>query len=106
MAKWLAEILKPVVYRYVDLTGKDMFKFGTNTDDFSARCNITNTYMCLFDATSLFTNIPLTKTIHICLNTLYRNPDINEPSLPESLLENLLLKETTEVEFMRCWCDG
>ena len=99
MAKCLAEILKPVVDRYSKHTVKDMFKFCTNMEDLLANCDIMNTYMCLFDVTSLFANIPLTETIGICLNTLCRNPDINDPSSPESLLEELLLKATTDVEF-------
>ena len=99
MAKWLAETLKPVFDKYSNHTVKDTFEFCANIADFSAHSDITNTYMCSFDVTSLFTNIPLAETIRICLDTLYRDPDINKPSVPENLLEKLLRKATTEVEF-------
>ena len=39
---------------------------------------------------SLFTNIPLNKTIKICLDRLYRgDPDVR-PSIPEKTLEKML----------------
>ena len=44
-------------------------------------------------------NIPLEETIQICLDTLYRDEQIEQPSLPEMLLKKLLLKATSDVEF-------
>ena len=99
MAKWLAETSKPVVNKYLDHTVKDTFEFYANIVDFSSMSDIMNTYMCSFNVISLFINIPLTETILICLDTLYKDPVINKSSLPESLLEKLSLKVTTEVEF-------
>ena len=55
--------------------------------------------MCSFDASSLFTNIPLEETIQICLDTLYRDEQTPKPALPGKLLKTLLVKATTEVEF-------
>ena len=47
----------------------------------------------------LFTDIPLEETIQICLDTFYRDEQIEQPSLPEILLKKLLLKATSDVEF-------
>ena len=55
--------------------------------------------MCLFDVISLFTSIPLSRTIEICMDTLYRDEDVDIQSIPEAVLKKLLLKATTEVEF-------
>ena len=55
--------------------------------------------MCSFDVANLFTNIPLEETIQICLDTFYRDEQIEQPSLPEILLKKLLLKATSDVEF-------
>ena len=62
-----------------------------------------NNYVRSIDVTSLFTNTPLTETVRVYHDTLYSNPDINEPILTESLLEKQLLKATTEAGFS---CDG
>lgn len=56
-------------------------------------------YMCSFDIVSLFTNIPLRQTFEICLDALYRNDNVVPPSVPEKVLEKLLTKATTDVEF-------
>ena len=58
-----------------------------------------NSFMCSFDVSSLFTNIPLRPTPKICLATLYRDESVSVPPIPEALVEKLLIKATTEVEF-------
>ena len=55
--------------------------------------------MYSFDIVSLFTNVPLKETMQICLDTLYRDPSIETPRVREALLQKLLLKATTEMEF-------
>ena len=99
LAKWLAEILKPVVDKYSEHAIRDTFEFCENIENFSAENDTTSKYMCSFDIASLFTNIPLTETIQICMDTLYRNDEIQKPSVPERLLKSLLIKATTEVIF-------
>ena len=54
--------------------------------------------MCSYDVTSLLTSIPLAETIDICMDSLYRDPQIKKPRTPEKLLRKMLLKATTEVE--------
>ena len=46
--------------------------------------------MVSFDVRSLFTNVPLKKTIKICLDRLYRGDPNHRPSIPESTLKKLL----------------
>ena len=99
IAKWLAELLKPVVLKYSNFTIKDTFEFCRNMEDFQKENDSSGLFMCSFDITSLFTNIPLEKTFDICLNALYRDESIPRPSVPERLMRKLLLKATTEVEF-------
>ena len=66
--------------------------FCTKLDECEAEGNIEGTYMCSFDVTSLL-------TLKICMDTLYRDESVKKPSIPEALLEKLLVKATTEVEF-------
>ena len=99
MVKWLAPLLEPVLEKYSTHTIKDTFEFCGNIQRYSEEHDTTNAFMCSFDITSLFTNIPLDATIQICLDALYRDEELSTPSLPENLLHKLLLKATTEVEF-------
>ena len=99
MAKWLAEVLRPVVNKYSRHTIKDTFEFCRNIEEFQSQNDTSSMFMCSFDISSLFTCIPLEKTIEICLDALYREEDIAKPTVPEKVLKKLLLKATTEVEF-------
>ena len=53
--------------------------------------------MCSFDVCSLFTNVPLDKTIQICLEKLYSLPD--PPTLPRDALHKLLEFATKKSHF-------
>ena len=99
LAKWLGELLKPVLDKYSEHTVRDTFQFCENIERFSCRNDVEQTYMCSFDVISLFTSIPLSRTIEICMDTLYRDEDVDIPSIPEAVLKKLLLKATTEIEF-------
>ena len=99
LAKWLAELLKPVLDKYNEHTVRDTFQFCENIEKFASERDVDRMYMCSFDVISLFTNIPLSRTIEICLDTLYRDDDMTAPVIPEAVLKKLLLKATTEVEF-------
>ena len=97
LARWLAELLKPVVERYSSHTVKDSFSF---CDILRQQRNLGDTaFMCSFDVKSLFTNVPLSETIQICLDALYRSEDGTSLYVEESLLRSLLLKCTRDVEF-------
>ena len=64
------------------------------------------------DVESLFTNIPVKRTINIILEKVYNNRKIPPPVIPKHILEKLLLICTTEVPFrdmdgkMYQQCDG
>ena len=97
LARWLAELLEPVLERFSFHCVKDSFSF----------CDVLrqhgepgkSAFMCSFDVKSLFTNIPLDETITVCLDTLYRCDDISPPCIEETLLNKLLIRCTRDVEF-------
>ena len=100
MAKWLAEVLSPVVKLFSQHTVVDTFHLCADLDGFAAEYeNLGSTFMCSFDIASLFTNVPLAEVITITLDALYRNPGITAPTVPETLLRKMLHKATTDVEF-------
>ena len=99
LAKWLAEVLHPVVTKFGCRTLKDTFEFCEKLELFAAENDVENAFMCSYDIVSLFTNIPIDETINIVLDTLYRDEQISPPPHPENLLRKLLIKATTEVEF-------
>ena len=49
-------------------TIKDCFSFAQEVLEFD-----TSLFMASFDIKSLFTNIPLTETLNLCVQNLYRN---------------------------------
>ena len=77
LAKWLAEVLHPVVEKYSGHTIRDTFAFCEHIEQFPKE-NIQEMYMCSFDIVSLFTNIPLSETIQICLDSLYRDEEMKK----------------------------
>ena len=99
MAKWLTEVLRPVLNKYSSHLLKDTFEFCEHVQHFSDTHGSNSTFMCSFDVTSLFTNVPLKETLQVCLDALYRDKEIPRPTMPEELLKKLLIKATTEVEF-------
>ena len=70
LAKWLAEVLIPVSNMYSTYCISDSFVFSEIVRGFERQSN--NAFMCSFDVTSLFTNVPIEETINICADVLYR----------------------------------
>lgn len=99
MAKWLTEILRPVVTKYSTYLVKDTFEFCEHIQKFTQEQDTSSLFMCSFDVTNLFTNVPLDETLGLCLDTLYRDNTVPTPRIPERFLAKLLAKATTEVEF-------
>ena len=64
------------------------------------------------DVESLFTNVPVHRTVNIILDKVYNHPTIPAPVIPKHTLKELLLICTTEVPFrdmdgkMYIQCDG
>ena len=55
--------------------------------------------MASLDVYSLFTKIPLDKTIDICVDSLYKD-DENTPKIPKDVFRDLLTVATKESLFM------
>ena len=94
--KWLAKILAPVLNIYSSLSVKDSFTFA----NFIQNCNFepAKTFLCPFDISSLFKNVPLDETIEICANALYRG-HLDCPPFPEDTFRELMLIAIRGVEF-------
>ena len=98
LAKWSADILKPVVKKFFKHTVKDSYEFCQDLDDF-VNSDDGGYFMCSFDVKSLFTNVLLKETIEICLDSLYRDDEIPTRKMPEPKFKKLLLKTASGVDF-------
>lgn len=93
LAKWLAEILKPVQHQLAKYSLKDSFEFVHAISEL----NISSLRMSSLDIQSLFTNVPLDETIKFVCEYISTN-DIPLP-IPVSELDNLLRLCTSNVQF-------
>ena len=57
-----------------------------------------NVFMCSFDVSGLFTNVPLDETIKICSDALYEDSDL-QPLIPKDAFVELMKSATSSVEF-------
>jgi hypothetical protein len=96
LAKYLISVLQPVSDKFAQHTVKDSFSFVQLLNTLPA--NSDNIRMCSFDIRSLFTNVPLTEVIDICIRQLYHS-EIIPPAIPESVCRELLRMATVNVEF-------
>jgi len=55
-------------------------------------------FLCSFDISILFTNVPLAETIQICADTLY-NGKLIPPDFPKIIPIELMTTATSSVEF-------
>ena len=100
LAKWLAELSKLVVEKFGGHTVEDTFEFCSLLDKYSALCDSMQSHICSFNTVSLFTNTPLRETFKVCLDTLHHDDDdVAPPTIPEKVLEKLLIRATADVEF-------
>ena len=81
LAKWLVEVLDPVLEFYSEYCVKDSFTFSSIIRRLPV-C-IESQFLVSFVVVSLFTIIPLNKTISICADFLYRCPSIVSFPFPE-----------------------
>ena len=72
LAKYLVEVLNPVLEFYSGCCVKDSFTFSSIIRRLPV-CTESQ-FLVSFDVVSLFTNIPLDETISICADFLYRGP--------------------------------
>ena len=97
LAKWLVEVLNPVLEFYSRCCVKDSFTFS------STICRLPvymeSQFLVSFDVVSLFTNIPLDETISICTDFSYRGPSITSLPFPEDVFIELMGIATKSVSF-------
>ena len=69
LAKYLSSLLEPVLTLYSSNCMRDSFTFA----DIIKTSNLdpSSVFLCSFDISSLFANVPLAETIQICADALY-----------------------------------
>lgn len=72
LAKWLVEILDPVLKFYSDYCTQDSFQFVSYIHKLQRTTD--NDFLMSFDICSLFTNVPLDETIDIYADYLHHAP--------------------------------
>ena len=96
LAKWLSEVLAPVLRLYSLNCVKDSFTFANFIQNYSV--DPAKAFLCSFDISSLFTNVPLDETIGICTDALYKGHH-DCPPFPEDTFREVMLFSTRGVEF-------
>ena len=97
LAKWLVEVINPVLEFYSVCCVKDYFTFSSIIRRLPV-C-IESQFLVSFDVVSLFTNIPLDETISICSDFLYRSPSTACLPFPEEVFIELMGIATKSVSF-------
>ena len=96
LAKWPASILQPVLEQFFTNCMKDSFAFAQTMQDLSLKGK--GAYLCSFDITSRFTNVPLKETIGICAEVLYKDSS-SASAIPREVFIELMKSATSSVEF-------
>ena len=81
LGKWLAGLLQPVLERFSSYCISDSFTFANAMQNLDSDPNV---FMCSFDETSLFTNVPLDETIKICSDAFYDDFEL-QPLIPKDV---------------------
>ena len=97
LAKWLVEVLNPVLEFYSGFCVKDSFTFSSTLHRLPV-CNESQ-FLVSFGIVSLFTNIPLDETVSICADFLYRGPLATALPFPEEVFIELMGIATKSVSF-------
>ena len=96
LAKWLASILQPVLEQFSTNCIKDSFTFAQTMQDL--RLEGKDVYLCSFDISSLFINVPLKETIGKCAEALHKDPS-STPPIPQAIFIELMESATSSIEF-------
>jgi len=97
LAKWLTSLLQPVLQDLSVSCVSDSFTFVKEVRNFTF--SPSSVFLCSFDISRLFTNVPLAETIQICADALYNNNVLPQPSLPRDIFIELMHLATSSVEF-------
>ena len=95
LGKWLASLLQPVLERFSSHCISDSFTFAKTMQNLDINPNV---FMCSFDVSSLFTNVPLEEIIKICSEALYDQSN-SRPVIPKDVFVELMKSATSSVEF-------
>ena len=95
LGKWLAGLLQPVLERFSSHCISDSFTFAKTMQNLDIDPNV---FMCSFDVSSLFTNVPLDETIKICSNAFYDDSDL-QSLIPKNVFVELMKTATSSGEF-------
>ena len=90
-----ASLLQPVLEHFSSHCISDSFTFAKTMQNLNIDPIV---FMCYFDVSSLFTNVPLNETIKICLDALYDDSDL-QPLIPKDMFVELMKSATSSVEF-------
>ena len=93
--RWLAGLLQPVLEQFLLHCISDSVTFAKTMQNLDINLDV---FMCSFDASSLFTNVPLDEIIKICLKALYGQPD-SLPVIANDVYAKLMKSATSLVEF-------
>ena len=75
----------------------DSFTFVKDVRNFTF--SPSSVFLCSFDISSLFTNVPLVETIQLCADALHNNNVLPQPSFPRDIFVELMQLATSSVEF-------
>ena len=93
LGKWLAGLLQPVLEQFWSHCISVLFTFAKTMQNFDIDRNV---FMCCFDISSLFINVPLDVTIKICSDALYYDSDL-QPVIPKDVFVELIKSATSSV---------
>ena len=71
LVEWLTSLLQSVLQKLSSNYVSDFFTFVKEVGKFTV--SPSSVFLCSFDISSLFTNVPLAKTIKICVDALYND---------------------------------
>ena len=93
--EWLASLLQPVLKRFSTHCISDLFMFADAIHNLK---DSNNFFMCSFDISSLFTNVPLEETINICADALYCDNSDAQPFISKAVFIEMMKSTTSAVE--------
>lgn len=83
LAKWLAELIRPVSEYFSTFCISDLFTFSEFVRNYPI--NSRDKILVSFGIVSLYTNIPLQETVQICADVLYRGC-LGPVMIPQTLI--------------------
>jgi len=95
LAKYLTGLLQLVLDIYSSNCVKNFFSFAHEFQQLDT--NPSNFFLCSFDISSLFANVPLAETIQVCADTLF-NGKLIPLDFPKNIFIELMNTATSSVE--------